>query len=331
MTTLQYPLTFTTIYEYSEQIGFLLDNFLLNNPVHQSIANGATACWGMVDSDNLQSVVTNGEFAGTTISQLVQQYPKELVGKYHQANRPFPITIKLLEVTEQLPLTVYPSNTVTVYTKQYKPNMKFWFSLDAQPQSFYVAGVKNQTCRNRFLSDINSPQLIDSLRQFPTLPGDAYFIPNERIHSISAGNLLLELSENVNEGVRISEWGEKHTISKEEQQLAVETMKYQDRQLARICQDKGQTRHSRRIPLLHYCPAFVVDEFRIIDHISDRTTGNSFHIFSVVDGEIEIHTEYAIEKIACGSICCLPATIGEYKIYAVGEYAKALRIKLQNK
>jgi len=82
--------------------------------------------------------------------------------------------------------------------------------------------------------------------------------------------------------------------------------------------------------LLHYCPRFTVDEIRLTDHLFDRTNGTTCHILVAARGVAEIQTEGRTEALPQGSVTCIPAALGDYRIYARDGMTHLLRVMFQS-
>jgi len=82
-----------------------------------------------------------------------------------------------------------------------------WYIVDADSHAKVYAGLRNTTSRQQFLDLLDSPEIIDTVQCFDSIPGDAYFLNSGRIHFVGSGNLLLEVSSNSVTSFRITDWG----------------------------------------------------------------------------------------------------------------------------
>jgi mannose-6-phosphate isomerase len=69
--------------------------------------------WVLSDRDDHRSQVANGPLKGRTISQLMEQYPEQLLGKLVQRFRRFPLLLKFLDAREMLSVQVHPADAHT--------------------------------------------------------------------------------------------------------------------------------------------------------------------------------------------------------------------------
>jgi len=329
MKELPYPLTFSPVCQGAPWAGSLLSAYLSAEDARENPPEGTASSWELIDDANTQSVVRNGAFAGATLGELVRQHPREIVGRRHSAEQPFPLCIRMMDVGEQQPLTVHPAHPVWCGNVKAQPNNKFWFSLAATERAQIVAGIGRGVTRLQVVDRVSDPDLTSFLQVFKPQPGDAFFIPNQRVHSIGPGNLIWEVQERAAPALALSSLGSDVEPSAEVREQALQAIYFQDRQLPRIPRETSGFVRTRKIPLVHHCPRFTIDEVRLCDHIFDRTTGGSCHLLGTVQGAVEIDTSAGVEQLGQGSVACIPAALGEYRIRVVGKPASLLRVALQ--
>src|SRR5438270_7768266 len=78
--------------------------------------------WEISDVDGDISVVTNGEFAGKSLRDVVQQYPDEMVASGWRGPR-FPLLTKFIDGSGMLPVHVH-ADDATAQAKYGEPNGK---------------------------------------------------------------------------------------------------------------------------------------------------------------------------------------------------------------
>ncbi len=325
-----YPMAFEPVYIPGRQDDTIMAEFLRHRV---QIPAKTQVSWECADTPEVVSAIANGPAKGQLFSDLVQHFPFQIVGRRHSAGKRFPLSVRLVEIDQRTPLMVHPSQTVQLSNNQIAgPNNKFWFALHAKEQAVISVGIQMGVTGMQVLQNLGSPELEKLLQQFTTRPGDSFFIPNKRMHSAGAGNLIWELQEQPAAPLRVSTWYNTSSsdISQEEQQAALQHAAFQDRQLSRISKEAGSITHTRKIPLVHYCPRFAIDEIRLHDHCFDRTDGSSFHLLGVVKGRIVVLHKDECLHLQQGSVACIPAVLGDYRIYVeTGETATLLRVTLQ--
>ena len=321
-----YPLLFQPVFETKNWAGKRMGTFL-DRQDDDTVAS-AGVCWQLLDSRDMQSVVRNGDLEGMPLRKLVERFPARLVGKRHPKDKPFPVCVRLLDVGASQPLFVHATQDMAGETADAVPNAKFWHALDAAKGASVVAGIAPRITAQQVLMQLESAQLSDLLHQFPTRVGDSYLIHPGIVHSIGAGNLMLEVQEQPVPPYKLSDLGTGETVDKSEQDMAVRAMQVEARHNPRISRESGPLHHTRRIRLTPHCPHFAIDDVRLRDHIYLRTKGESFDLLSVVQGSATVlpsgsDTSCAIRR---GDICCIPAALGEYKVIADEDPTVLLRM-----
>ena len=312
-----YPLCFRSERQEMPWGGSLLAAFRDGEPP----APGGVS-WELVDGVGRSSVVANGPLAGQALGELVEMFKSDLVGRRYQPGRPFPVYVRLLDVGKAMPLTVHADEMFARKHPSLEVNTKFWYCLAARGAGEIMVGIGARVTRQQLLPRMASTDRRSLLQTFAANPGDSYLIPAGRVHSISPDSLVWEIGHNPCEPMELD--------PQDVDGLAMAAVHFEDRQVARVCREAAITVTTRRIPLVHHCPYFVMDEIRLVDYLSDRTDGSSFHLFTVVSGRVELETEAGILSLPTGTTCLVPAALGNYKCLAVGESATMLRCRLQN-
>jgi len=322
-----YPLFFEPVRVPADWAGTLLPGFRGEAPG----APAAASSWEVIDAGPLQSVVANGPLRGRSLGELTADFPGELAGRRQRRGEPFPICLRFLDVGRPLPLLVHPDeHQCAASGGTLQPNVKFWYCLDARPGAEMMAGIGGRVTGLQLQQRLNSYELRELLQVFPALAGDSYLLPNGRVHSAGAGTLIWEVAQRPTPPLEVSVWQSATALLPEQQAQALRAVHVEDRQVSRICRETATTTRTRKLPLVRHCPFFVVDEIRISDHYSDRTDGGSFHLISVVRGEIDLITDLGVERLRQGMTCCIPAVFGAYRCAATGEPAHVLRVRQQS-
>jgi len=261
-----------------------------------------------------------------TLSEAVRRYAAALVGYRHSQGQPFPVCLRLVDVGAPQPLLVHPTNPFSDDALTFLPNTKFWYSVNSRPGAWVIAGIRSGVTRLEVLARLHSPEMDRVLEVFPAAPGDAFLIPRGRIHSLGTGALLWELQERPAVPLRIAAFRPEDQVSRREAQAGLSVVQFQDRQLSRISHEAGKGLQTRRVPLVHHCPQFIVDELRLFDHLFDRTTGESCHLLALIRGTVEIHTGAGVETLQQGAVACIPARLGDYRMYTLTDTATILRV-----
>jgi mannose-6-phosphate isomerase len=66
--------------------------------------------WVLSDQGDSPSVVSAGQFEGTTLRQLLEKYGERILGKSAARHKRFPILLKFIHAREPLSVQVHPSD-----------------------------------------------------------------------------------------------------------------------------------------------------------------------------------------------------------------------------
>ncbi len=323
-----YPLRFQSILDECGWGGDLLGEFRAADGSPRTAARAGIS-WEIVDAPERASVVAEGPLAGQTLTDLVAEFPRELVGRRHRKGEPFPVCLRFLDVGRALPLMVHPDERISREIDHLQPNTKFWYCLAARAQGEIMVGIRRRVIGMQILDNLNSTTLKDLLQLFPAAPGDAYLIPAGRVFAAAAGTLIWELGQRPVEGLTVSGWSAATATQLSADSLELRAVHFEDRQVARISRESGVSPRTRKLTLVPHCPYFIIDEIRLVDHLFDKTDGTSFHLLSVTSGCVELGTDTTETlRLQAGESCLIPALFGGYRCVAVEGLASLLRVKL---
>jgi mannose-6-phosphate isomerase len=162
--------------------------------------------WVLSDRDDHQSHVANGPLKGRTIGQLLEQFPKQMLGKLAQRFRRFPLLLKFLDAREMLSVQVHPSDRQTNYLPAGETGKtEAWVVLEAGTESRIYAGLKPGTTADVLRQAITNGTVADHLVCFTPKPGDGIFVQAGTVHSLG-GVVVFEVQENSDVTFRLYDW-----------------------------------------------------------------------------------------------------------------------------
>jgi len=163
--------------------------------------------WEIADHGADQSRVLTGPLAGTTLRNLMQTHPRELLGDQAGITQ-FPLLIKFLDANDWLSLQVHPDDTLA---RQFDPHengkTEAWVILDAKPESRICAGLKLGVTPENLRQGLQTGEIEELLHLIPVKPGDCLFIPAGTVHALGPGILLAEVQQQSNLTFRLHDWG----------------------------------------------------------------------------------------------------------------------------
>lgn len=311
-----YPLKFQPFYKERVWGGTQMRDVLGRDVPHSAVPVGEA--WEITDRDDAESVVANGELAGTGINGLLKFYRKDLVGSRGMKFERFPLLVKLIDAGEKLSLQVHPDeNSCRELGGGAEPKTEMWYIISALPGAKIMAGLNRKATRLQILDLLDSPDVVSQLQVYNSQPGDAYFIASGTLHAIGAGNLILEIQQNSDTTYRISDWGRVGSDGKPRElhrEKGLKAISFTNRTTSRIPGVVSQTSFNRKFDVVTLCPFFKVADLRLTSDWIDRTNGESFHLLSSVCNPFAVGNGECMVEAAPGETVLIPACFGSYTI-----------------
>lgn len=153
--------------------------------------------WEISGLKDHESIVSHGNDKGLSLRQLIDKYQGQLVGNrvYRKHGNEFPLLIKFIDAHQNLSVQVHPDDDLARRRHGCSGKTEMWYIIEAQSGASLLAGMSRTITPQQYLQHMANGTLLDVLARHTTHPGDIFFLPSGRIHSIGAGNLLLEVQQ----------------------------------------------------------------------------------------------------------------------------------------
>jgi len=321
-----YPLLFEPVLKDYIWGGRTLEKLGRTLPPEGPIAES----WEIAGHDDGTTVVSNGRFAGQTLTTVQDQLGLDLIGHNNawalERNK-FPLLIKLLDASRPLSVQVHPGDD---YALAHEGNelgkTEMWVVLDAEPGAELILGVTQGTTPQNFSQAIDAGSLEPLLHHVPVKAGDHICVPAGTLHAILGGILIAEIQQNSNTTYRVYDWNRVGADGRPrplhiDKSLDVINFAQVEPSLsppALIGEENGVRRE--RLCANRY---FVTERLTMAAGatFSGECDGRTLEIWGVLQGEA------AIKDVALSAIrfCLLPAAMGAYTVTAGKEGATLLR------
>ena len=317
-----YPLVFAPVYKDLMWGGKMLGPVLGRDLPKTELPIGES--WEIVDREDDMSIVSAGELKGKSISELISEYGKELMGDKFEGDR-FPLLVKIIDAGKRLSLQVHPNEAACeIIGGTAEPKTEMWYIIDVEKDAKIIAGLNSGVKEKEFKTDMSSTDVEKHLQVFDAKKRDSYFIQASKIHAIGAGNLLLEIQQNSDTTYRVSDWGrvdDKGNSRELHVEKALQCIDFNDDEGGMIDWD-GKEIAERK--LVDNCPFFKVDELTIIGDKLIAVSADSFQMITPIDNTITIETSDSKIVLKKGTTCLIPANT---KIYRLESKSKTIVIK----
>jgi mannose-6-phosphate isomerase len=213
-----YPLRFEPIYQYRLWGGRRLEQLesapLPSGPVGEA--------WILSDRDDFPSRVAEGPLAGQTVAELIRDHPRELLGRFEDRYRRFPLLLKFLDAREMLSVQVHPTDEQREYLPQGEMGKtEAWVVLQADADSRIYAGLRPGTTADD-LRALNARSADEFLAYFHPSIGDGVFLPAGTVHALGGGVVVFEVQQNSDVTFRLYDWDRVDPTTGKARQLHVE-------------------------------------------------------------------------------------------------------------
>jgi mannose-6-phosphate isomerase len=171
--------------------------------------------WEISGVPSHQSVVAEGDDKGLNMTALVQKYKGQLVGEkvYEKFGDQFPLLIKFIDSCQDLSVQVHPNDELAQERHNCPGKTEMWYIIKTVPGARIYAGLSKAITPDEYEElataeavDGHSP-MMDVIATHESHQGDLFFLPAGRLHSIGAGNFLVEIQETSDITYRVYDFG----------------------------------------------------------------------------------------------------------------------------
>jgi len=281
--------------------------------------------WEVVDHGENQSVVLEGPWAGMGLGELLERWPRELLGLALARQREmagplallrhrFPLLFKFLDARLPLSVQVHPSDQQgSLLDPPDLGKTEAWVILEAQPGSRVFAGLRPGVGRAELEEHVRRGTTDECLHSFEPKPGDCLFIPAGTVHALGGGLLVAEIQQASNTTFRLFDWNRLDASGKP-RPLHVE------RALETIDYERGAVAPQTALPsseagrdLLAECDKFRLERLRG-DGPRQLGPDDRCHILAVLSGHARVRTASASWECSPGQTLLLAAARPEVTI-----------------
>lgn len=307
---LNYPLIFTPILQDR-----IWGGTKLRDDLGKDIPTPTTGeSWELSAVPGNVSVVKNGAFAGKPLTDLLEQFPDEVLGTAVHARfgKQFPLLFKFLDAREDLSIQVHPNDALAKERHNSFGKTEMWYVMQADEGSRIIVGFNHKSSAEEYLEKLESKQLIDILNQVPAKKGDVYFLETGTIHAIGGGIVIAEIQQTSDITYRIYDWdrvdanGNGRELHVEQ---ALDAMNYDltdtEKQYQKV-ENKSNT--------MVDCPYFTTNYLPLTDTVEVNKTGDSFTVYICTEGEYTLTADNAAHSFKKGDTILVPAALKGYTL-----------------
>ena len=289
----------------------------------QDAPDGVVAeTWEVSDYRDARATVTNGEYEGRLLHDLVQEFPDELVGEGWSGPH-FPLLEKFLDASHMLPVHLHPDDE-TARTKHGEPHGKSeaWHILWAAEGASILAGIKDGFSRDDLFEAFKAEDYDAVMPRLEIRTGDTVYVPGGILHTFGPDTLIFEVQQTSDLGQFVmptdlygnrlgaEEWDANINATLDE--LKTDYMPHPNPGL--VVEDGA----NRRL-LCCAGPYFALERWTLTQPYEEPSHPRRCMTLANVGGPVGIEYEGGVERLERAESCVLPAGIGDVRIVPDGE------------
>lgn len=265
--------------------------------------------WELSCHPDGMSMIAEGEFAGMTLSQMIEWEGKKSIGKNCKSFENFPVLIKFIDAKDNLSIQVHPNDEYAISHEGQYGKTEMWYIAECEKDAFIYYGFSKEIGIEEFKQRIETNTLLEVLNKIPVKKGDSYFIDAGTLHAIGKGIVIAEIQQNSNITYRVYDYGRKDKDGKM-RDLHIE-------KAIKVTKRNPKVRSDTFAPHLAKCKYFTVDKLMLdgnyLSSVSGKIDDESFLHFLILEGDgfIKTGVDTAFKK---GDSILLTASTGEYEL-----------------
>lgn len=195
--------------------------------------------WELSGMPGSESVVAEGPWAGSTLSELIGRFGAELLGKanYARFGQEFPLLVKFIDAREDLSIQVHPDDELARKRHGKSGKCEMWYVLEAEPGASLLTGFSRPIAPAEYERRVADNTLTDVLNRQAIAPGDVFYLPAGRVHSIGKGSFIVEIQQSSDITYRIYDFDRRDAAGNTRElhtELAREAIDFESSENSRI-------------------------------------------------------------------------------------------------
>jgi len=309
-----YPLKFENILKEVIWGGEKISAFKEINPVRHNIGES----WEISTVPNYVSVVSNGEWKGLLLTELIEQYKDKITGEkiYQKYKSELPLLFKFIDTKDHCSVQVHPNDELAQRRHTCNGKTEIWYIIDAEPDASLISGFSTSISVEEYKERMRENTLEEVLMHHHAKTGDVFFIPAGRIHAIGKGLLVAEIQQSSDITYRVYDYGRKDACGMQRElhtEAAIEALNFLTLPENELKQETALVK-SNSIKLAD-CEFFRVH----LLNIKGNTTKNyshldSFVVYMCIHGSCELITNNEKTILKQGESVLIPACMKAFEI-----------------
>ncbi len=167
--------------------------------------------WEISGVPGNETVVSDGEYEGKKLNELVAELKGKLVGEdnYKRFGDEFPLLIKFIDARQDLSIQVHPTDEIAHRQGKERGKTEMWYLMDSDKDATLLCGLKKEITPEEYARMVENDTICDAIARYNVKEGDCFFLPAGRIHAIGTGCFLAEIQQTSDVTYRIYDFKRK--------------------------------------------------------------------------------------------------------------------------
>lgn len=247
--------------------------------------------WELSGVEGSESIVSGGPEDGMSLSGLLDKFGPAIMGErnYRKYGNRFPLLIKFIDAKADLSVQVHPDDKLAESLGECNGKTEMWYVVAAAPGARLANGFRTPVDPADYERLVETGDIEKTLNYESIKPGDVYFIPAGRVHSIGSGSFVAEIQQTSDATYRLYDYHRKGPDGKERQlhtELAKKAINFNDTDGARLTYADRPD-----IPVnVVRCPYFTTNVMTVDEEVMrDYAELDSFVVLIVTEGSGTLH------------------------------------------
>lgn len=277
------------------------------------------------------SVVADGPDAGMSLNDLIDRDPDGILGhKNHERfGKEFPLLIKFIDARADLSIQVHPDDRLAEARHNSKGKTEMWYVIDATDDAHLRSGLSAQLDPEKYVKVVEDNTICDYLTDYNVTPGNVFFLPAGRIHSIGAGCFIAEIQQTSDITYRIYDFNRRDAKGNLRQLHTQEAKDAIDYTVLPDYRTDYKENDNALNPLVD-CPYFNVALLDVDrDHTVELADVDSFTIIIGVEGSVEVTADGCTATVEAGRTVLIPASAAHIAVRGLSDKARAITARIE--
>ena len=266
-----------------------------------------------------ESVVVEGTYKGIRITELIERFGPELLGRdvYERYEGKFPLLVKLIDANDNLSVQVHPDDELARKRHGSLGKSEMWYIIQADEGAKIYSGLNREMTPDEYVRMVEENTIEEALAVHDSHPGDIFFLPAGRVHSIGAGNLLAEIQESSDITYRIYDYdrrdahGNPRELHTEQAKDAIDYTFHEEYRSAPADEAIANA-------MIAECDHFRVHRLLVDGEMRHSFSGSSFTVVMCLEGDVVLEYEEGNMAMRAGETVLLPAAMTSFVLKGRG-------------